>query len=437
MLSLQSLGAVLSVHIGTLLAGALLPIAMTRWLGTEALGIFTVASSFGLLLLTVIDWGYETRLPLLAAAAPTHCNLILAEAHSAKTRLWFVTMLCIGLAMFVHSAIVPIPVLRFVSFETLAPLTLYAVWAVVRSRTMTYSAILRGLQQFHIVAQVENGATVVSYGAAMIAMAVAMQYTVTLDAIAERAVMVIILCIPILWLLIGEVGKSIAFQRFWRSLSSAHRTPCEAVQTKFPLSWEHSVFVMMQVISLVQSRAGMYLLMISSGATELGMFSAVMRFIIVLRLFPGALFQVLLPKFVQHREHRFLAKALVFAGGVGCLGSVAVMYGAEWCIRIVYGVAFAHLTPLLQWASWLFCLQTIGQVLESYLLAWQQESFVHWSLFACVSCFAIAGYSMSVTTAWSAIIASLVLEAGIVILFLGKVVALGMQRNCAMHEKIV
>jgi O-antigen/teichoic acid export membrane protein len=439
---LQSLAALLSVHAGTLLGGTVLPIILTRFLGAEALGIFTFAASFGLLLLTIIDWGYETRLPLLSASAPESALELVSQAQAAKFRLWYIALLCIIL---LYAAYFLVPVALFQSTPlqstslhntssqttllTIAPLALYAAWAIARGMTMTYSAVLRGLQRFGAIARVENIGTLSSHGAAVLLVMIAVAKNDNLHGTMPPEQVVMLLCGIIMCFVAGEAAKFFALRKELQEQEHNRSASSKAASTQvrstfgIPLTWSHLVFVMMQATAIVQSRAGIYALMLLSTPLEIGIAGAVMRFTIAMRLLPGALFHVLLPHFVRSPKRETLGKALAIGLVIGLAGSGGLFIAAEWLIGLVYGAKFLHLAPLLRIAAWIFCLQTLGQVLESYLLARQKERAVNWAMFLCLCSFAAVCVSLTVMTAEIAIWSSLVLESALLLVFGGIILA--------------
>jgi O-antigen/teichoic acid export membrane protein len=189
------------------------------------------------------------------------------------------------------------------------------------------------------------------------------------------------------------------------------------------------MFVAMQALGIVQSRAGIYTLTLLATQTEVGYFSAVVRFTIALRILPGALFTVLLPRFVRSQDSETLGKALLAGALIGTLGSVVLYAAADGLIWLVYGERFAHLTPILRLVAWLFLLQTLLNILEPYLLAHKAERFVNGTL--ALSLFAFAGICvlLPVNTAQMAAVMSLGLECVLVIIYGIKSLTLLPQKN--------
>lgn len=412
----QSFLALLSVHAGTVVGGTLLPIAMARIVGAEALGIFATASSFGLLLLAIIDWGYETRLPLLVSQTPDDVSSYIGAAQRAKTRLWLLATSVLaggyGVFMLVHRNTAAPQSLPYLAL----PVLLYGVWALVRALAMTYSHALRGLQHFGIIARVENSLTFASHLLAVGLLAAPLVISFAISP--SLVVSAVVAC-----LIAGEALKSIVFVRYLqhenRHTSEERPAPPSSSISSgvIPLSMEHLVFVMMQALSVVQSRAGIYALTLLATQIEVGYFSAVARFTIALRILPGALFNVLLPRFVRSPQPETLRKALLLGGCIGAIGSAALYVCAGGLIWLIYGERFAHLMPLLRVVAWLFLLQTLVNILEPYLLAHKAEHFVNGTLAMALCVFAGMCVLFPVDTAYKAAFASVGMEIILVVVY--------------------
>jgi O-antigen/teichoic acid export membrane protein len=417
----QSLLALLSVHAGTLLGGTLLPIAMARIVGAEALGIFTTASSFGLLLLAVIDWGYETRLPLLISQTPDSLYKHIITAQGAKLRLWLFAMAISGVGYGIVSLLGQNSATPLQSaVHIILPLVLYSVWALVRGLASTYSHALRGLQQFGTIARVENSLTLASHLLAVSILMLSFVRSQTLSPV--LVVSAVIAC-----LIASEIAKSLVFLGYLRQ--NYHRDSVPALRGNIPFSIEHLMFVTMQALGIVQSRAGIYTLTLLATQTEVGYFSAVIRFTIALRILPGALFTVLLPRFVRSQDSETLGKALLAGALIGTFGSVALYAAADGLIWLVYGERFAHLVPILRLVAWLFLLQTLLNILEPYLLAHKAERFVNGTLALSLCAFAGICVLLPVNTARMAAVMSLGLECVLVVIYGIKSLTLLPQKN--------
>ncbi len=403
---------------------------MARIVGAEALGIFATASSFGLLLLAVIDWGYETRLPLLVSRNPdgifTHIN----GAQRAKTRLWFLatSILTVGYGIFmlVRGNASALQSLLYLVLPTL----LYGTWALIRAWAMTYSHALRGLQHFGIIARIENSLTFASHLLAIVILAAP-------PGISSGISPSLVVSAVVVSLIAGEALKSIVFVRYLKNenkhTSERPALPLSSIPSNaIPLSTEHLVFVMMQALSVVQSRAGIYALTLLATQIEVGYFSAVARFTIALRILPGALFNVLLPRFVRSPQPETLGKALLLGVCIGVMGSAALYTCADGLIWLIYGERFAHLVPLLRIVSWLFLLQTLVNILEPYLLAHKLERFVNGTLAVALCAFVGICVLLPVDTAYKAAFASVGLEIILAVIYGVKSLTLLPQKKSAL-----
>jgi O-antigen/teichoic acid export membrane protein len=261
----------------------------------------------------------------------------------------------------------------------------------------TYSAVLRGLEQFSVVARVENIYSLGMY-AACIAVLVWTQHLALALTVFPSV----------------EYLKFLLFRRYLHShylnlshLNTPHTTGEKAGNIK---QWrdvgsmmrEQFPFVFLQGISIVESRAGMFALgFLALAQSEVGYFGGAMRFVIALRTFSGAMFSVVLPSFAKNDSPEaentvtkitLLRQALLGGGVVALLGSIFLFILAEPLISLIYGAKLLPAVPILRVVAPLFFLQTLANILEAYLLAHKQEHFVNIAMGSLVAIF-FAGMS--------------------------------------------
>ena len=328
---LRSLAALVSVHLATLLGGILLPVAITRIAGAEALGAFTSASALALLVVTLSDWGYETELPIAVSRDKQNAHAIIRRALRVKFFLWGASSCVVALVALAQA--LPRAVQSSFSdafvWRSFVPLGAYLGWALARTITNTYIGAARGAERFSAIARIENLCAFASYTLAVAVFALIARDAAGDANAAERYKNAVSLAVgaAILCLIAGEYVKTMLLQRYLRSEGLLLRAaaPTEALtqpltQTlsqsfagasiggaikrvvlsfRDALKGGRSSFVALQLFSVAQSRAGMYALIAFSTEAELGYFSATARFIIALRVLPGAAFQVLLPRFAR------------------------------------------------------------------------------------------------------------------------------------------
>jgi O-antigen/teichoic acid export membrane protein len=425
----RSLSALVSVHLATLLGGILLPVAITRIAGAEALGVFTSASALALLIVTLSDWGYETELPIAVSRDIPQAQAIIRRALGVKFFLWVLSC-CIITLVALAQALPHISSSSFFSFfssfsfvlwlYSLFPLAAYLAWALARTVTNTYIGVARGAERFSAIARIENLCAFASYTLAIGVFALIARAQPTSS---DNNAMYLAVGAAALCLVAGECAKTLLLRRFLRSegLLATSRFSSRLWFSSFrtALGGERLSFVAIQLLSVAQSRAGMYALIAFSTETELGYFSAIARFIIALRVLPGAAFQVLLPRFARASAASAddLPKALAFGAGIGAGISLALAAGAELCLVLVYGADFAHLAPVLRILSPLFLLQTLSNILEPYLLAQGRARFVAFSLGGALALAALVAGFLPVVSVSDAAYLSLALEFCILLVF--------------------
>jgi O-antigen/teichoic acid export membrane protein len=399
----------------TLLGGVALPIVIARLLGVEALGIFSTASALGLLITTVIDWGYETRTPLLIRAAEHRyrtVHRIIIDIHIAKMVLWCASMLVCGVLWFAFMS-------HMVNSIFIA-CSIYCFWALMRAIMATYAAALRGLEQFRIIALVEN---VCSLGMYIVMLGI-LFFTQNLS--------IALCCLPL-----TESLKILVFHQYLRMHTFGNRIASEQKITL--LFEEHSIsmlgiiqslrgqmaFVVIQALSVIESRAGLFALAyFALSQVEVGYFGAAMRFIIALRTFAGAVFNVLLPSLTGENRKQYsqlLGQIFLIGGGIACVGSGILYFAAEPLLYWVYGQKLLPARVVLQTVAPLFALQTVAHIWEAFLLARGQERRVNAMLVLSLIIFAFCILTVSdftlMLTAQNVATSVLVLACVIVVLY--------------------
>lgn len=390
-----SVFALFSSNAATLVGGLLLPITIARTLNETALGIFSSASILGLLVTTVIDWGHETRLPILIPSLSNNVSAIrrtIARVQILKMLLWCIAIvLCAGasgFSLFFSSSTFP----SFSDSSLFSCSVLFLLWALGRSQMATYSAVLRGLEQFSIVARVENICSIAMYAMCIVLLFQTQHLALALTVFPCAECLKLLLYSRFLNLHYLNISPPLATEKVghlkqWRDITGMMRE-------QFP-------FVFLQGVSIIESRAGMFALgWLALAQSEVGYFGAAMRFVIALRTFSGALFNVVLPSFAKNdftkndfarndaateandrdmatTRKNFLRQALFGGGAVAAVGSVCLFILAEALISLIYGAKLLPAVPLLRIVAPLFFLQTLTNTLEAYLLAHKQERFVN------------------------------------------------------------
>lgn len=417
--------ALFSANAMTLVGGILLPILVARLLGADALGIFTTSSTLGLLVTTCIDWGYETALPLRIrqARSENQSDLFVADIHAiiadvqrVKMFLWIIVgaMCLLGWTIF---AVVS----QAVFFSQLVvACAIYLVWAILRSQMATYAASLRGLEEFRFIARIENIFSLGMYTACSLLLWL------------ERDILLAILTFPL-----AEAAKILAYKAFLKrsfpdrnNLNAySHFRQINSYRMILTSLREQVPFVAIQILSVVQSRAGIFALDFNAAPqAAIGYFGAGMRFVIALRTFAGAVFNVVLPSFGannagsntqtvhqnKHSERHLLKKIFTLSGGISLLGSMGLFLFSEELVRLVYGPSFLVAAEVLRIIAPLFALQTLANVWEAYLLAHQEQDFVRRAFYISLGVFVLfwmligrtGGFMMTdyaVRAAWSVI----------------------------------
>jgi O-antigen/teichoic acid export membrane protein len=408
---------------------------ISRLWGAELAGVFTSASATALLLAVISDWGYDIILPRSVAALDeqeffAQISSLIGESQSLKLLLWMLLMLVLlvyagfhGLVSSPHIMALQGEFSQLHFFQLLLPVlpfVLYSLWVVPRNASMTFSAILRARLDVAPLVRIENTLTVLMYGVCcglVIAVAhsnilsehlfssidslpnpfstLSISALIMLILAAEWVKMVwyraalerhcaergSILHIPTLWQCFGGVGRLFASPESRTRLSTILRS-------------ENLLLMILQALSTLEARSGIYILSLLSTQSAVGYFAAALRFLTLLRILPGVMLTTLIPLFAQHRsqtssrtssdasdathrDERSLWRMLAVLVAGGAVVSLVVSVSSSVLTATVYGMAFAPAAPVLAVLAWLFVVYLCTYSLEAYLLAHKCESAVN------------------------------------------------------------
>jgi len=421
-----------SVQVLSLVGAVALQMLISRLWGAELAGVFTSASAVALLLAVVSDWGYDVILPRSIAALDEQefsariCSLV-GESQSLKLLLWILIMLivllCEGLrglvsyhnTLALQSQFSPTRLLHLV-LPTL-PFGLYSLWVVPRNASATFSAILRARLDFAPLVRIENTLTVLMYvlccglvvGVAYSDIHYAHSFSKAgnlpnaFSTLSISALITLILAtewIKMLWYRVAlerhcaERGTVLHIPTLWQCLWGIRRllaTLESRTRLRSIVRSENLRLMILQALSTLEARSGIYVLSLLSTQSAVGYFAAALRFLTLLRIIPGVMLTTLIPLFArQHpeitsqadvdataRDERSLWRmlAVLIVGGV--LVSLVVSVSSSALIATVYGTAFAPAAPVLAVLAWLFVVYLCTYSLEAYLLAHKRESTVN------------------------------------------------------------
>jgi len=412
---------------------------ISRLWGAELAGVFTSASATALLLAVISDWGYDIILPRSVAALDeqeffAQISSLIGESQSLKLLLWMLLMLVLLLYAGFHGLVSSPHIMALQGefsllhfFQLLLPalpFALYSLWVVPRNASMTFSAILRARLDVAPLVRIENTLTVLMYGVCCgLVIAVAQSTILSEHRFSSAAVAIeplpnafstLSIAALIAIVLAAEWGKMVwyraALERhcaergsilhiptLWQCFVGVGRlfaSPESRTRLSTILRSENLRLMILQALSTLEARSGIYILSLLSTQSAVGYFAAALRFLTLLRILPGVILTTLIPLFAQHRsqtssrtssdasdathgDERSLWRMLAVLVAGGAVVSLVVSVSSSVLTATVYGMAFAPAAPVLAVLAWLFVVYLCTYSLEAYLLAHKCESAVN------------------------------------------------------------
>jgi O-antigen/teichoic acid export membrane protein len=412
---ISSIAALVSANAASLVGGVVLHICISRVLGAELAGVYSAASATALLLAAAIDFGFDVSLPRDIAQQPEPETLAekMMQAQAVKNVLWLVSMvimICVQMWNVVHGA----PLLASATM-------LFALWTLPRSYSFTYFAVLRGLMRSAAAARVEGIVTTCAYVTAC---------GIVFVPISSSNLVLIL----IFFLSAVEVLKPFFLRRLvvgWFSQNvSSNLDDFSHHNSSWMFLWNLNAlrkvlnilrsgqisYVLLQVCSAAEARAGIFALQMFGSMSAVGYFAASMRFATVLRTIPGALLNVLLPFFASSPSQTTSLRSLIFTGfAVTVLVSAGLSLAAPVLIDAIYSSNFRPATPILVVLAWLFPLHFITHIFEARLLAEGRTNLVNVGLLSALA--VVAAWNLVFTIEHGALSAAWSIIAGQCVMF--------------------
>jgi O-antigen/teichoic acid export membrane protein len=357
----KSIVALFFVDAISLVALVVFPIVVGRILGREALGIFSFSIAVAALARIVIEAGYDITIPRSVSTDFLKAPALFREAQLLKHFLWLIVF--------------PLGILSVVFLKdvrTILCVAIFMLWLVPRSYNSTCLATLRGLNYIRLGAKIESVSTAYTY---IVAAGVVILF---------KNIVVAVFIIAL-----GEFLKTLWFNAALRDTFQNKSLPelpeyfslwnsSEAFKTNIREQFRLGT---VNILSTLQSRSATFAL---AGSTiALGEYSAAMRFLTAARTLPGAVMNVLLPKFSKENSVGGISPAALFktifaATIAGSIISGVLWLLAPWLMLGIFG--FKNSVVPLQILAWSFVFVLNNHIFEAYLLAIHKERSVSWLL---------------------------------------------------------
>ena len=314
-----------------------------RALTTEAFAWMAIATTLGWLIAVATDAGLQLHLAREVAHAPDH----------AGRALW--PLLDIRLRTFAAGVLVTI-IVSFVWLPArfMAPFACIAIAYQLTSVVEFFNHAYRGLNRSDIESTLNFVQRAVSFALAWLLLKLWPSFT---------SVAIAMLAPPLLASLVS-VSWLIAL-----APADASAPPLD----RGALFREVGPIGAGILLSALYFRVDLFLLQHWATAEAVAQYSAVFKLIDAMRLFPGALLAVVMPRMFRGRDGHFLWKLSLLLTAFGALSMVVGYLLAPIGVPLAFGAAFAGAVPLFRILTFAFPLLCLNYGLTTQLIGWRGQ----------------------------------------------------------------
>jgi O-antigen/teichoic acid export membrane protein len=349
---LRAIGSYFAADLLGVLGVALFSILLGRLRGAEELGVFSFAMALGTLAQVFTDANYQLTLP--QQVARTGELTALTEAQAAKLVLWlpaFAAVLAVAAAS-------GQPQVVFVTAVALFAGLLHSVGD-------TLMAGLRGAGQQERAARIIAVSSTIGASAAVAGLFAQMPLAllVLLNGVAT-ALPRVAWGAQALHSVHPEWNPWLELQRLWRLRPSG---AVELLQRLGALLRERFGWMAFGFLTVLFMRYGVLLLGWVGTPAAVGVYSAAQRFLMVLRMLPGAVLVVLLPEFARNPDRASLRQGIALSLLVAAAVVLPLWIAAPVLMELTFAIEEAVLPLRLMLLS--FPAVLLSHLLEAYVLA--------------------------------------------------------------------
>ncbi len=341
----------------SLMSLTVISIILGRVLDAEALGIYSISFITATLFRMFAESGYELE--------------ILREISTDRKKVYPIVIEAQELKNFLLTATIPIMLIYFYFSVSDISCLLMIPYNYLSSITITYKSVLRGIKSYTILSKIES-----IYAITLLLFSVVAIYTTR--NIAYVMLVYVIMELFKIFLLYRELKKekTIEIPKFYL-MFQLHATfyywkkQIEIIKKRKPL-------MIINMSSVLQNRAGFYMLGIVGTNAQKGIYSAAYRFISFLRTIPWALINVLLPDYAEKlkkSENANLGAGLIISFIIGFIISLTLWLLSDFLIELTY--KFEEAKDLLKILSFSFVAIMLNTVCETYLIALKKETYAN------------------------------------------------------------
>ena len=331
-------------------AGMALSVVVARVGGADELALFALAFAVITVVEILVDFGSDLQVARSIGGSPALTRSVVRDALRFK--------------LFGGALLVPLFAVGLY-VATTAPsdaffLALSILLVPARAHAATSSAALRALEATRVLARVQG-----IIGVAQFLSAAAVMYL-------SRNLIDALLAV-----LIGDLVRALFLRR---ALMGVMPTGTKA-QAALPLIVglrRNAGLAFINITSVLNVRAPLFLLDQIATRSNVGYYAGAARFINILRMLPGVLFNVLLPGFAAEKGRgRLLRNSLLGSLAVGVPIALALALAAPWLVPWLLGSEFAASVVVLQILAGRFVIHLLVHVFEAHLLAAGRETWVN------------------------------------------------------------
>lgn len=331
-------------------AGMALSVVVARLGGADELALFALAFAVITVVEMLVDFGSDLHVARSIGRRPGLTYSVVREA--LRFKLFSCALLVPGFSIGIFVAATDPSAALFLALSILL--------VPARAHVATSSAALRALEATRVLARIQGVIGVLQFLSA----AVLMWRTGELG-----HAMLAIFC--------GDIFRALVLRRALNGIMPAEETSRRAPSLIEALR-RNAGLAFINITSVLSVRAPLFLLDHGADRSSVGYYAGAARFINILRMLPGVLFNVLLPGFAAEKSGGSLLRNSLLGGMiVGFPIAAALALAAPWLVPWLLGPEFVYSIVVLQILAGRFVIHLLVHVFEAHLLAAGRERWVN------------------------------------------------------------
>ena len=336
----------------------LFTIIFARTAGAAIYGELSLAFLIMIVQRSIVEAGYELLIPREIAADSSLIPALIKESQVIRMVLFLASL----------PILIPCGYLLIKSFNFVIFILIFIPWSV----NSNIKAIFRGMRRTAPIAVIESAFSAFLYGACLMLLL----FVISLELIYIIFVIIEFIKSYVYWKTSRKHLGSLMpayFSLYRQALNYGY------FKKNYKFLFEKIIgqikFLSLNILATFQFRAPAFLLGALSNPFTLGIYASGQRFLTVMRIIPGALFNVMLPEFSIRKSRLFLFAILIISFLLSSVLSFLVWFFADWLMKVTFD--FKNAVPVLQIMAFGFPIAIIGHISEAYLLAMKKEFFIN------------------------------------------------------------